>query len=383
LYKGLLCITVRTSQTKQTTLKLIYCSYSAIPSKTANSIAVMKQCAALARKNALTVILIQGKLPGKYDKLYGVPKMNVILLPSFMLWFNELGLRLYVTLYALMHKDSIVYSRDVFINSTLCRFRVPNYYEIHQLRHQRLNNFNKRFQKSLNIIARSTFTRKIICISNKLKNECVSIGIPKDKLNVLHSGVDLSDSLSKNAQIEIPLFDKTQPVAIYAGSLQRGKGIDTIVAMAHLASNYNFLIVGGEKGDIHELVNLRHIPFVSHPNVMKLLESADFLLLPMEDNDCQYHSPLKLFEYLAAGKVLIASDIDDIREIIVNEQNGMLAEPSNPHSFIEKMETVSSDMELRSRIEENAIKTANNFSWEHRSESILKIIKQDFEYEKY
>ncbi len=202
--------------------------------------------------------------------------------------------------------------------------------------------------------------------------------IPMDKLAVLHSGVDTSLLYSKNSSIQIPLFDKEQPLAIYSGSFQHGKGVETVISMSKLGPCFNFLIIGGEKGEITESGNLKHLPHISHADVLELLKQANYLLLPMTGQSYEYYSPLKLFEYMAAGRVVIASDLEVTREIINHKSNGLLATPSNPMSFIENMELIAHDKELQKRIESNAIKTAAKYTWEHRSELIIKMIQKDF-----
>lgn len=358
-------------------MKLLYCSYSQIPSDTANSIAVMKQCAALYKRCNLKIILIRGKQKTDYRKKYHVPEMKMTLLPLQVLERNELGLRCFSVLKALIWRPDMVYSRDLFLNVSFCHRHIPNFYEIHQL-DQQDEEFDYKYKEALKIIAKSPYLKKIVCISEKLRQECLEFGIEDEKLIVLHSGVDLSEYY-ESSSLSMPklYFSKNQPLAVYAGSLQEGKGVDIILKMASAASHYNFLIIGGEKGQIQECDNLKHIPWIEHFEVSRYLQFADFLLMPMTVQKYQFHSPLKLFEYLATGKVVIASDLENIKEILVHGVNGMLAEPQNAKSFIEQMDKVRMDKELRILIEENAKKTVEQFSWEKRGQHLLEYIKKE------
>ena len=104
------------------------------------------------------------------------------------------------------------------------------------------------------------------------------------------------------------------------------------------------------------------------------MKSADFLLLPMTEQNYKYHSPLKLFEYLAVGKPVIASDNEDIREIITPMENGMLADSEKPEEFIHIMEQVRDQPRLREHLEKNAKHSAAQYSWEARADKIINLI---------
>jgi glycosyltransferase involved in cell wall biosynthesis len=215
----------------------------------------------------------------------------------------------------------------------------------------------------------------IVCISESLAKECMDFGVPKQKIIVMHSGVDLSEC-DDVVEAELPDFTQTHSLAVYVGSLQKGKGIEQILRMAELTSDINFLIVGGHSGQIEEHDNLKHISQVSHEKALAYMKKADFLLLPLTEQSYKFHSPLKLFEYLAMGKTVIASDNADIREIIAPMENGMLADPAWPEDFLKKMEQVCRQPQLRKHLEENAKRRAAQFTWEIRAKRIVDLVRR-------
>lgn len=359
--------------------KILYSSYSQIPSNTANSIAVIKQCAALNELADLKIILVRGKIKTDYKEVYNVPSLNIKLLPNMSTKYYSLGLRIYVTLYALIYKPDIVYSRDVFINKTLNRFHIPNYYEIHQI-DLNDNDFDKKYKKVLKSVSKNPYTKKIICIAQTLKKECIDFGIPEYKIKVLHSGVDLTENhQSKENLIEKPNFKYNKPLVVYTGSTMSGKGTEIITEMSRLTKDYNFLIIGGNKGDIQEQDNLQHIPWVSQSLINQYLDMADFLIMPTVLQKYKFHSPLKLFEYLAAEKVIIASDIDCVKEIITHGKNGILAQAGNPHSFLEQMDSIKKDQSFAKKLKENARISILDYSWQNRAKKIISYIDEDTE----
>lgn len=354
-------------------MKILYCSYSIIPSDTANSIAVMKQCAALSKITDLKVILIKG--PNfrnvDYRQLYGVPELNMTLLPSWVLLFNEFGLKLFCIIYAKWFCPNIIYTRDIFLSELFSNFRMINIYEMHQLDHND-DNFDTYYKHTLKKTFRSPYLKKIICISNSLKSKCIEFGIESEKLHTLHSGVDNSEC--SKVRIMIPNFKKKMLV-VYSGSIQDGKGVDIILKMAELAPQYDFLILGGAKEEIIGGDNIIHIPRVKHIEVKNYLMMADFLLLPLTEQKFKFHSPLKLFEYLSVGKVIVASDNSDIREIIINGTNGLLAKSGDAEDFIRKIDEIAKNNKLMSEIGNNALITAESFTWIKRAEKIKALAK--------
>lgn len=357
-------------------MKILYCSYSQIPSAFANSIAVMKQCGALNCFCELRVILIKDNDAEKKDvfSTYGVERFPLLLLPKWMLRFREFGLKMFVLFYALLYRPDVVYSRDILLNEWLCHFHIKNICEIHQLDQENMD-FDRLYKKLLLRVMEQKELQAIVCISESLAKECMDFGVPKKKLTVMHSGVDLSEC-DDVEEAELPDFSHTRSLAVYVGSLQKGKGIEQILRMAELTSNINFLIVGGPPGQIEERENLKHIPQVSHERALTYMKKADFLLLPLTEQSYKFHSPLKLFEYLAMGKPVIASDNADIREIIVPMENGMLADPTCPEDFLKKIEQVRSQPKLRKHLEENAKRKATQFTWEARAKRIVDLARR-------
>lgn len=358
--------------------KILYCSYSQIPSATANSIAVLKQCSKLDKISNLKIILIKGDSKECYSDIYNIQKLDIILLPKWAAKHNSLGLRIFSAFYAKIHSFDAVYTRDVFISRALNRFRISNYYEMHQL-DQKSENFDKKYKKCLIAVSKSRFTKKIICISNTLKKECINFGIQNSKIQILHSGFDYSNSESKiigaNLISKIS-FPNTKPLAVYTGSIAKGKGVEIIQKMSQLSKNFNFLIVGGKKGEISESDNLKHLPWIQPKYIPSILNLADFLIIPTTVQKYKFHSPLKLFEYLASGKIVVASNIECIREIITHCKNGVLADPQNPASFLEQMRFVSNNPRLAEQIRMNAISSVKEYSWKKRAQNIIEIIER-------
>lgn len=362
-------------------MKVLYCSYSEIPSMYANSIAVMQQCSALSKEVEFRALLIKGK-QGDVNVFeeYSVSEFSLYRMPKWCLKHNEIGLKIALLINVILWHPDVVYTRDILLNEWLCKFHIPNVYEIHQLDMED-EEFDVLFKQILLRVKENIYLKSIVSISETLKHECINWGVCGDKITVLHSGVSIHVSRALVREIHIPEFDKKRPLAIYVGSIQKGKGIDIILKMSGMSDKYNFLIIGGKKGDVMETENLKHIPRVKNELARAYMKKADFLLLPMTEQRYKFHSPLKLFEYLATGKPIIATANEDISEILQHKCNAMLAKEYSPVGFLRCMEEVHNSELLRIRLSENALKTAMEHTWEKRASAINKLL-EDIYYEK-
>jgi glycosyltransferase involved in cell wall biosynthesis len=86
-------------------------------------------------------------------------------------------------------------------------------------------------------------------------------------------------------------------------------------------------------------------------------------------------SPVKLFEAMAAGRPVIASDLPVLREIITDGENGLLVQPEDPQAWIQAIRRLQKSPQLAAEIAGNARKTAQSYSWDRRAAGILEKIE--------
>ncbi|NIQ14383.1 MAG: glycosyltransferase [Candidatus Dadabacteria bacterium] len=127
------------------------------------------------------------------------------------------------------------------------------------------------------------------------------------------------------------------------------------------------------------LLNFRIEGFVDHSKVSKYLLASDILVLPYSNEITikdgtqakQFTSPIKLFEYLASGKPIVATDLPSIIEILRNNENSIIVEPDNVDALVNSLQKLYFDNELSERISKKALSDAKNYSWEKR---VIRII---------
>jgi glycosyltransferase involved in cell wall biosynthesis len=107
--------------------------------------------------------------------------------------------------------------------------------------------------------------------------------------------------------------------------------------------------------------------------VPELLRDADVALLPLAEGIVArcFTSPLKLFDYLAAGLPIVAVDYPTIREILRDGENCLLVAPNDPAALATAIRRLLADRVLASRLGQQARLDAADYTWDRRAERLL------------
>jgi glycosyltransferase involved in cell wall biosynthesis len=169
---------------------------------------------------------------------------------------------------------------------------------------------------------------------------------------------------------------------VYAGSLFPWKGVDDLVAAAAELPGCGVTIAGG---DAHEIGRLRacvagngaRVAFVGridHGRVRALLEASCIAVLPNRaDAESAFTSPLKLFEYMAAGCAVVASDLPALRELL-GEGDAMFAAPGDPRALAAAIRALADDPERARRIGERLFDKSSAYTWQARGERLAAVV---------
>src|SRR4030095_6271244 len=134
---------------------------------------------------------------------------------------------------------------------------------------------------------------------------------------------------------------------LYAGSLDPLKGLPTVLTAAAATPDVEFVILGGRGPDLvadRWASNVRFAGAVPGAAGGAELRPPHALLLPHAAAAAgRYHSPLKLFEYLAAGRAILASDLPATREILTHGQNAWLCAPEDPQALADGIALLPDD----------------------------------------
>ena len=176
-------------------------------------------------------------------------------------------------------------------------------------------------------------------------------------------------------------------VAGYTGHLYPGRGTDLILDIAEQLPNVDFLLAGGESGDVTRirqmiksrgLENIALTGFIPNAELPHYQAACDILLMPYQHkvaassggDIARYLSPMKLFEYLACGRVILSSDLSVLQEIL-NTENAILLPPDDPGAWVAAIQDLRDDPGKRAHLAAQARRDAQAYSWETRAKRIL------------
>ncbi len=200
---------------------------------------------------------------------------------------------------------------------------------------------------------------------------------------VVPDGVDLAQA--KNVTDEAA---SGVPILLYLGSLHPWKGVDTLIsAMQYVTRPSRLVIVGGSQERIGELraqaqsqgidERVNFIGAVEPGRRFEWIHRADICLLPLTPTSIgsRYTSPLKLFEYMAAGKPIVVSDLPSMRAVLDPDRHALLVKNGDASAFAAAIDSLLEDKTLQRRLGEAALARAGEFSWRKRAERIAAFLE--------
>jgi len=229
----------------------------------------------------------------------------------------------------------------------------------------------------------------VFTITRALKDILIENGISESKITVLPNAVDPSKFKisKKDKQLEKELDFQNKVVIGYIGSFVKYEGLDLLleacaILKKKLGDCFRVLLVGD--GEIMQQLRkqsrflqlediVRFTGRVSHENVNRYYSLIDIAPLPRKGfRVCELVSPLKPFEAMGAGKVLITSSVQALAEIVEDGKTGFIFEKDNAEDLADKLELVISNEKLRTEIGVNANKwVIENHSWDVISKRVI------------
>ena len=194
---------------------------------------------------------------------------------------------------------------------------------------------------------------------------------------VLHSGVELP------ADIPEKHWDECARRIVYAGSFYDWKGVDDLLLAAAGLPGYRVTLLGGDAADIERLrpmvapngAEIVFLPRLPPEAVMAMLMEACIAVLPNRaEGVSRFTSPLKLFEYMAAGCAIVAADLPSVREVLPATLPGWFV-PGDPASLGTALRTLGQQPNLAKREGERMRTAAAAYSWKARASALIEFIE--------
>jgi glycosyltransferase involved in cell wall biosynthesis len=225
----------------------------------------------------------------------------------------------------------------------------------------------------------------IVAVSRELRDILASSGVDAAKIAVVPNGVDV-DFFSPDGEVCRDGLEGKVTVG-FVGNLRPWHGVEMLAdAFREVARDPSFhLLVVGD-GPLSKRVaelaeelpgRVTHLGAVPHTEVPKLLRAMDIAVAPYLPLDRFYYSPLKVLEYMASGRPIVASRIGQIGELLRHGETAVLVEPGDAAALAAAIRDLGSSPQRRRALGEAAAAEARlEHQWQHRAASILKHLRE-------
>jgi len=229
--------------------------------------------------------------------------------------------------------------------------------------------------------------RGIIAISAGVQGALVQIGVDKQKILVAHDGVDLAAFREAKRDKEVWRefgINPERTIVLYTGHFYEWKGADTLAKAARLLpKNVHVVLMGGideELAQFQKEYAGEHISILPHQpktRIPMFIKSADVLVLPNSakaEISRSHASPLKLFEYMASGVPIVASNVPSLREILTDEA-AFFFNPDDEAGLASAIVDVLEKTETASKKAHFAYTKVHGYTWASRADSIAAFLR--------
>ena len=363
-------------------MRICYLHLTRYPTRLANPVQVMHMCAAMAECGhdvTLVVRASESAGPGFEKSLYG--QYGVA---------ESFGIRVidhhpFLTRGRLQHRQikrllrelrpDLIYSRTTRFARLWSGAGIPYVYETHAM-----PSHNPRLGRTGRTMFSGNF-RRLVVITHALAADFQSAfpELPPCSIVVAPDAASprVFGSDTKNDEFR----------AGYVGHLYPGKGMETIAEIAPKLPGVRFDIVGGTPEDIASwrrrtarIENIRFEGYVPHREVGRHIAGFDLALAPFSHRVnaqareiSRWFSPLKIFEYMAQARTIVAADLPVLRDVLEHGRNAWLVPPEDNEAWVDAVRRLHDDPALRERLGRTAFEDfERHYTWTARAGRVLK-----------
>jgi glycosyltransferase involved in cell wall biosynthesis len=377
--------------------KLIYIAHTRIPSEMANSYQTMQMCHSFSKiydevelwvpelRNSEELSQVQDifeyySIPSNFNInfFFTIDSLLMHDMNSFI-WANTksfiFGVNMVFQVFNLKDPSISIFTRDwhalklLVFGKKIGLIKNQIFYEAHKF--------------SNHLVSDIKYIDGLIVINNFLKKIHQEKGI--NNILVAHDGVNIDEY--KYVSDYKYVQDNNIYNLVYTGNLFKWKGVYTLVdSLEFITKKCKLIIIGGSPIVLNNLkkyiknkniYNVELTGFFPKKHTIQYVNKADILFLPNSAKDKMsfYTSPIKLFEYMAAKRPIIASNIPSICEILENKKNSILFEPDNSKDLADKINWVlENDC---NDIVNQAFDDVQEYTWDIRARKIKEFIYKD------
>jgi glycosyltransferase involved in cell wall biosynthesis len=361
-------------------MRIVCISAAQIPSDTANSIQVMKVCQAFVQLGHVVTLLVPGSRPPDFSQQqlqshYGLQ------VPFPIEWLATRNRRLFpwkAARRARRMQADLLYAWPPQSAVLGLLSGKPCMLELHDIPTGR---FGPLWLRLFLILPGR---KRCLPITAALQR---ALHLPKENTIVAPDGVDieryrdLPEEGSARRQLGLP----EAPTVLCTGHLYAGRGADLFLRLAEKFPQARFVWVGGRPADVEawkgrsaNLANVSFIGFVPNERIPLYQSAADVLLMPYGlavttssgGNTAEICSPMKMFEYMAAGRAILTSDLPVLREVL-DETMAVFSPPEQVEEWESALDGLLCDPQRRQALGKRARRTVEQYSWIMRAQRLL------------
>lgn len=369
-------------------MKYYYVANARIPNEKAHGIQIAKMCEALLEEGRDLELVVPSRVPGNpslaeyYGLRIDVP-VTYLGVPNTYTW-GKVGYVFASVLFMFAYlmylggkrirgESFLVYTIDMdsFSSAAIRLLNVPYASEMHV---GRPTHFASRF-----FIAGIS---RIVAITSGVKESLAhTFTLNESKFIIEPNGVDLelfTDALPQKEARRTLGLREDEKIALYVGRFYPWKGLDTLISAAAILEKESIrvIVLGGSQKELQEVTGMLVPAFldcreaVPYGEVPSWLSAADVTLVlgtSKSEESFRYTSPMKVFEYLAVGRPIVASRTPAL-EGLLGQGVAFYCEPDNPESLVEAIRTALQTPEKDRMAQGRRVAIAH--SWEARAQRI-------------
>jgi glycosyltransferase involved in cell wall biosynthesis len=212
-------------------------------------------------------------------------------------------------------------------------------------------------------------------------------GVPAERITITPNGVDTEKFRPRNTSEARARLGLGQSLVLgFVGHIREWHGLDVMIeVLARPALAHAHLLIVGD-GPARPALEKRarrlgmpeRVHFTGTMPRESLPELTSCIDIALQPNVTPYASPLKLFEYMAAARAIVAPASPNIREILEDDVDGVLFAPGSAEAMAGAIERLVGDAALRERFGKAAARkiAGRNLTWRGNAERAVAIVRK-------
>ena len=350
------------------------------PNTSAYAIHVAKMCNALANENQKVNLIVPHsssgikKISNDFNLTNNFNLVTIFKKKKKINFFIRIIFSIYILREIKSNKENFFITRSVIFALIGSVFNRNIIVELHH----ELSGFSKIFY-NLFFVFKLIQNMKYIFIHKNLIKKFL---IPKNLRIVLDDAAEPNDYKTyKNVK-------KLKKTCVYVGSFYEGKGIEIILELSKKLPDYKFHLYGDNKF-LPKIIlnkNIKLFNYKTYKYIPKILSKYDIALMPYLNKVKARHktlnisnnmSPLKMFDYLASGMLILATNLKVYNHILKNRFNSILINENKIDDWVWYIKNIKKNKKKFNYIKKNALNTAEKYTWGKRAKKI-KIFAKNF-----